>query len=242
MILRKTEAGNFGAISVYETESSKPARYRESKQNVSTTTQQRKNDRRRLNRQILRIDKNFTRDNSAFYLLTFRRKDKDPSVAEALKHFENFARRLRRHFPDIRYSAVLHLGSRRGRPHFHIIVTCTNRAKIVALWKHGRIFKKKIVTKSMIRIVKYMHNGTVKTKDKSIFINSRNLVEPCTYIRETRILFEKVFDIIEEAGVDVQNACVYTSGENPSVGKFLNLYVEVDLFDKICELIMEMDI
>jgi hypothetical protein len=237
-LIKITEAGNLGAISIFETEL-RPPKYRNPKQNSSTLAQQRKNDWARLQKQIYLIDKNFSRENSEFYMLTFRRKDKDPSVVEALILFHNFIRRLKRHCPGVRFCAVIHLGSRRGRPHFHMIVNCTDRAIIATLWKHGRVFRKKITTQSLMGIVMYMYSGALKTRNKSVFINSRNLIKPCNYVREIKIPYKELLKIINEAGVHEETAYYYKKGENPYVGNFLTLYVEADQFDRICKLIME---
>lgn len=200
IIFQKTEAGNIGAVSIYERGKKKSSRYRCKKKNATTDAQQIKNDRKRLECQILLIDKNFSRHNSTFYTLTFRRKDNDPSVYEALKHFQNFIKCLKRHCPNIRYSAVLHQGSLRGRPHFHLLVNCTDRSIIANLWKHGWIYKSKIKTNSFIGIVKYMYYGAYRMKNRSLFMNSRNLVKPYTFTREIEMPFERFLDIIDEIG------------------------------------------
>lgn len=194
-----------------------------------------------VERQILLVEKNFTKDNFAFYTLTFRRKEKDPSIEEAIKHFQNFSKRLKRHLPGVRCCAVLHLGSLRSRPHFHIIITCTDRTKIASLWQHGTVFKRKIKTKTLIDIVMYMYYGAYKRRNKSLFINSRNLVKPYKYIREIKIPFEKLLDIINEAYVDERTIHYRIEGENPFIGKHFKLFVEADQYERICRLIKEIE-
>jgi hypothetical protein len=61
------------------------------------------------------------------------------------------------------------------------------------------------------------------------------------YIREIKIPFEKLLDIINEAYVDERTIHYRIEGENPFIGKHFKLFVEADQYERICRLIKEIE-
>lgn len=208
---------------------------RKAKQNTTTNTQQRKNDRKKVEHQILLAYNNFSDSDSAWFTLTFSDVNGCPTIEEAEKHFENFRKGLKRLLPNVCYCAVLHLGSKNKRPHYHIIITLQNRETIATLWKYGYVYASSLCTDSLIKLIKYLYRGAYYKRNRRTFINSRNLIKPAVIVYDGEY-YEEYRDIIGKAiGVDETKVHDVIEGDSPLTWRYTKAFIESSVYNQLID-------
>lgn len=112
-------------------------------------------------------------------LLTLTYRENQTDYNQAKKHFQDFARRARRHFGTFRYVAVPET-QKRGAWHFHVVLDRYYRANdIRAIWEHGNIDLQKV--RSAKSAARYLTKYLSKTFDgewpanEPRYLRSRNI-------------------------------------------------------------------
>ena len=136
---KKYECGDFLEVLIYPVFQKQSGRRAKAK---PTSEVQKKNNALNAERQLTRlVHTNFTSGDYKLDL-TYRTPPKDND--EAVKDIQNFIRRAKRYYAanginEVKYIWVMEAGEKRGRLHFHLIITGgVDRTALEKLWGKGR--------------------------------------------------------------------------------------------------------
>ena len=207
----------------------KQSQTRKPKTKKTTAAQKIINNKVRLKNEIQAVDVNFCPYDSCFFTLTFA--DTAPTYDVAKKAFDNFCRRLKRAFPQVKYCAVYHEGIKSGRAHFHTFISCKDRVAIESIWGNGGVEMRYLRPDSQRDTVRYMYNGAKSNANQSLFINSRNLVKAAT-IEIGDLRYDDLFAILDKMCSD--KVLDYSFGSNSLLGRYITATIDKAEFDYIC--------
>lgn len=135
---------------------------------------------------------NFTK----FLTLTF--KDHITDLGESNKKFNLFIKRLKYHYPDLKYLAVPEF-TKSGRVHYHILLDLQYvKADVLsAIWSHGFIKINRVdkVSNLGVYISKYISKDLMNenTKYKKKFFVSVNCLRPITFFaQKAYLIYNKI--------------------------------------------------
>lgn len=189
--LKKTRSGAVCEIEVYSVpDGVKLTKNTEPKhQNVRTDEEKARYNNHKSEKHFVRlINTNFT--SAAYYVtLTYDNEHLPTSYAAAVKNLDNYIRRLRYSNPNARIVAVTGFGSRSGRLHHHLIVSCVAEGDILGKWTGGEIVKAEHLRKDnyynginhgedFTALAVYLHKHTPAEHKGKRWKQTKNVVKP----------------------------------------------------------------
>ena len=203
---KKYYCGDYLEVEVYPVFAKQRGRVK--KYRESTETQKRLNKRNAERRLVRLIHTNFS-DTDIRFDLTYEPAKNPDTFDEALRHLQNFLRRLKRcrikhGLPELKYIASTERGSRKGRFHHHLIIQGDmNLNELAKIWGKGytSALPLQFTDTGVSGLGVYMAKEDGKTKRWS---SSKNLKQPKVVESTGRLSHKKVNEIYQ-FGIDGRN-------------------------------------
>ena len=118
-------------------------------------------------------------DLDIFITLTFAQ---EPTIPESKKQLDNFFKRLKRVYKDLKYLYVLEFGSRKGRLHYHCLMNIEINKEIFYSKKKFKSINHKAYEREFSK--KYWKNGFVDIRNLGVEGNTNIALYVATYLVE----------------------------------------------------------
>ena len=207
---------------------------RRKKVNKSTEIRMRTNYRKTVNSLCLKAENNFTREKTAWFLLSFCKSRTIPTTAKTRKDLRAFLKKLRRALPCVKYIAVVHVGAKKKRPHVHILIDTKDLKTIKTCWSWGHVSIRYIYcssksnSSSMSNVIRYMLHSAISAPNKSLAITSNNLEPPRVFHLEGTGYERFTLDFGAEIAYESNSRIEYYEGYSSFCGNFKALTVDTD--------------
>lgn len=109
--------------------------------NIRTLEEKEAYNRHKSEKHFIRLVNTNFNSKSYYVTVTYNDTNLPNSYQEACNNLDNYIRRLKYTNPNAVIVAVIGYGSRSGRLHHHLLISCVDEADILSKWTYGEIAK-----------------------------------------------------------------------------------------------------